>query len=268
MFLLFSLTKMTNEWYSYVKGFDEMLCECLLTCGRNSLNIVHGSLRSEGDINPAPILIMHMDVEDRVVTMSPDMATVGQEMEGMRIRIQKSLEMVPRIAQKLGLPKELHGRSFADLFMDDPAANEIHDKILLEIEYNKEELNQYVMRWVPFKYIWETSEEEFIKNITDSDQSAEVFEGSIEHYTTQGDVVTMQDTITNVYFVMVNVSRMKNTVLDFIERFQMININLLTKQTASRVKSELRRLFLIAYYRFCYCIQTLFCRSIPLYQKE
>lgn len=229
---------MTNEWYSYVKGFDEMLCECLLTCGRNSLNIVHAALRSEGDINPAPLVIMHMDIEDSAIVMSPDMYTISQVMENMRIRIQKSLAMVPRIAQKLGLPKELHGRSFADLFMEDPTANEIHDKILLEIEYNKEELNQYLSRWLPFKYIWETTDEEFIENITNSDQSADVFEASIEHYSTQADVITMQDTITNVYFVIINISRMKNSLLDFIEKFQLLNITLLTKQTASRVKSK------------------------------
>lgn len=227
---------MTNEWYSYVKGFDEMLCECLLTCGRNSLNVVHAALRSEGDINPAPLVIMHIDVENGAIMMSPDMFTIGDIMETMRTRVRKSLEMVPRIAQKLGLPKELHGRPFADLFMEDAAANEIQDKILLEVEYNKEELNQYVARWFPFKYIWETSDEDFVANIAASDKSAEVFEGSIEHYTSQADVITMQDTITNVYFVMVNISRLKNTLLDYIERFQMLNINLLTKETSTRVK--------------------------------
>lgn len=227
---------MTNEWYSYVKGFDEMLCECLLTCGRNSLNVVHAALRSEGDINPAPLVIMHVDVEDRAITMSPDMDTISLLMENMRTRVQKSLEMIPRIAQKLGLPKELHGRSFAELFMEDPTANEIQLKILLEIEYNKEELSQYVLKWMPYKYIWETTEEEFVASITSSTQNAEVFEGSIDHYTSQADIVTMHDTITNVYFVMLNITRMKNTLLDYIERYQVLNINLLTKQTSSRVK--------------------------------
>uniref|UniRef100_A0A1I8MW68 Dynein axonemal heavy chain 2 n=1 Tax=Musca domestica TaxID=7370 RepID=A0A1I8MW68_MUSDO len=231
---------MTAEWYKYVHRFEDMLAEALLICARNSLNNVYFALRSEGDINPAPIIIISIDIQDQKLSLSPTMATIETLMMGMLSRIHSSLEAIPRIAQKLEMPRELCRQPFAKLMMEDAIIADIQEKISIEVDYSKEEIDKFVHNWTGCSDIWECSEAAFVKRIEDTDQTADIFEDSIESYSSQAELIAMKDAIVNVYFIMVNQTALKNTIMDYIERWQLLNVKLLTKRATSRIKSVYR----------------------------
>lgn len=230
---------MTSEWYEYVLKFDNMLAEALLICARNSLNNVYNALRSEGDVNPSPIIIVLVDVEGQNLSFKPDMETIKLVLVDMYERIYKSLCSVPRIAKKLELPTKLAGRPFSELMKADKICNETQDSICLEIEYNIAELELFSKGWNFFNEIWLTTEDEFITNITETDQTGFVFESSIESLTAKAEVIGSKESIENVYFLMIDQTLLKNTLMDFIEKWQLLNIKLLTKRASSRIKSKL-----------------------------
>lgn len=229
---------MVTEWHSYVNKFDEMLAEALLICARNSLNNVYCALRSEGDINPAPIIIMSIDIEEKEITLKPSMATVESLMMSMRDRIHSSLVAIPRIAEKLDLPLELRGKPFAQMMKNDAIVLDIQEKISLEVDYNKEEIDKFVSCWAIYNDIWVCSEDTFTRRIEETDQTADIFEDSIESYSNQAEMVAMKDPIVNVYFIMVNQTALKNTMMDYIEMWQLLNIKLLTSRASSKIKSK------------------------------
>lgn len=232
---------MTTEWYNYANQIDKMLAEALLISARNSLNNVFLALKSEGDITPAPLIILEIDIEktEQQIILTPNMDTVGSIMQKMYWRIHKSLESIPRLAEKLDLPKELCGKPFVTLYIEDETIKDTQEKISLEIEYCKDEMENFMQNYQFLSYIWETSEEEFIQSIEMTTQTAEIFEDSIESYSSQAENVAMRDAVTNVCFLMVNQTPLKNTIVDCIEKWQLVNIKLLTKKATSRIKSKL-----------------------------
>ncbi|KAM7351793.1 dynein heavy chain 2, axonemal kl-2 isoform 2-T2 [Cochliomyia hominivorax] len=234
------IDEMLPEWYEYVKRFDNMLAEALIICARNSLNKVYSSISSEGDITPSPIILIIADIEDQSIVLNPDMKTIEHIMLNMYDRIYNSLKNVPRISEKLELPAKLIGPPYADQMKSDANISEIQDKISLEIDYNKEEMDRFIAGWNIFDDIWTTNEDEFIMKIEQSEQTADIFEESIETYSAQSEVIATKDAIVNVYFVMVNQTALKSSILDIIEKWQLLNIKLLTKRAASRIKSVYR----------------------------
>ena len=229
---------MITEWYMYVVQFDNMLAEACMICARNSMNNVYHALCSEGDINPAPLIIINADIEDKKISLTPDIQVIESIMENMCNRIISSLNSIPRIAERLGLPAEHIGPTFSELMKSDTTISEIQEKICAEVEFNKEEMDVYVSDWDNLSEIWEMSEDEFIKRIEITEQTADVYEDSIETFSANAEVVSMKDPIATVYFLMINQTALKNSLLDYIEQWQLLNIKLLTKRSSSRVKSK------------------------------
>lgn len=230
--------QMASDWYNYVLQFDKMLAEALLTCARNSMNNVYFSLRSEGDISPAPLIIIMADVENQKVTLQPTMDTIDQLMKTMHERVFRSLNRIPRIADKLNLPPDYIGPAFAQLMQTDLLIEETKEKICLEIAYNKEEIDEFLLRWCVFDSLWMMTEEEFVKQMAESKQTGDVFESSIESYSSMAELIATKNAVENVYFLMVNQTLLKNTLMDYIEKWQLLNVKLLTKKASSRIKSK------------------------------
>lgn len=209
-----------------------------MICARNSMNNIYRSLCSEDDIHPAPLIIINADIEDKKILLRPDIKTIEVLMVNMCERIISSINSVPRIAERLGLPAEHVGPSFSELSRLDTIFCEIQDKICVEVEYSKEEMDVYISNWNELSNIWEMNENEFIESIALTDQTADVYEDSIETFSGHAEVVSMKDPIANVYFLMINQTALKNSILDYIEQWQLLNIKLLTKRSSSRIKSK------------------------------
>ncbi|XP_013098623.2 dynein axonemal heavy chain 2 [Stomoxys calcitrans] len=227
---------MASEWYTYVNRFDAMMSEAMLICARNSLNNVYSALRSESDISPPPIIIVSIDVQEQKLVLNPTMEAVESLILSMIQRIRKSLESVDRIALKLEMPEELIGPPFAELMDNDSVIAEIQEKIGNEVDYSREEIEKFMDTWTEYKDIWECSEEEFTRRIEDTEQTANVFEDSIESYSSKAEIIAMKEAIVNVYFIMANQTALKNTLMDYIERWQLQNVSLLTKRATARIK--------------------------------
>ncbi|KAL9923028.1 dynein heavy chain 2, axonemal kl-2 [Glossina fuscipes fuscipes] len=234
------IDEMATEWYNYVTQFDEMLAEALLICSRSSLSVVYNSLCSVGDIHPAPLIIMNVNIENRIISLQPSMDEIANVMLSMHARVAKSIGAMPRISTKLGLPKELQGEPFSQVMAMDPEIIELQDQINLEVDYNREEIDNFVLSWKPQSFIWERTEGEYIDKIEGTNQAAKVFDESIELMSTQAERISIRETVINVYFIMVNQSKLKQTLMDFIEQWQLLNIKLLTKRATSRLKKVYR----------------------------
>jgi len=69
-----------------------------------------------------------------------------------------------------------------------------------------------------------------------SSRTAGVFEGGIEHYSALADDVIFEDAITNVYFVLINQNALKSTILDWIEKWQALNIKMLLDHASNLMR--------------------------------
>lgn len=156
----------------------------------------------------------------------------------MSQRIYTIFNEFPRIGTKLELPKEVQEMPFTKLLQNDTECKEMQGYIDAEVEYNKSEITIFLFRWNYFKNVWEKTEEEFVKTLEATNQLASDFEISIEFYNQLADDLAIQDSISNVYFTLISVNLLKNTIMDYIEKWQLLNVRMLTKRATSRIKSE------------------------------
>lgn len=229
---------MPTEWYSFVNLFDDMLATAFLTSARNSLTMVASSLHRDSDMAAAPILVMESDIKERQVILSPDMNTIANLLSGNIDRVHNILEQFPRIGHKMKLPKEHQSDPFSKVFREDCECAELIRNVQAEIKHEREEIDGYISFWNSHRELWETTELEFTKRVKATQMTADIFEASIEYYSAMADDISFVDAITHVYFILMNQNYIKSSILDWIEKWQALNIKILLSHSFSLIRCK------------------------------
>ncbi|KAH8298135.1 hypothetical protein KR018_007353 [Drosophila ironensis] len=232
--------EMSTEWIAFVNDMDDMLASSLMTSALGSLTKLFEALHCGEDMAPAPILVLESDVQDGRIVFNPDMDTVASIINEIIDNIRTMLDQFPRLGYKLKLPKEKQRQGFAAVFREDQDCSELMRSIQAEIGRQRQEMEKYVEHWNRHRILWETTEEGFRKRIRAGTRTAGVFEGGIEHYSALADDVSFEDAITSVYFILVNQNALKSTLLDWIEKWQALNIQMLLDHASNCMGSLYR----------------------------
>ncbi|KAH8339425.1 hypothetical protein KR074_005356 [Drosophila pseudoananassae] len=232
--------EMSTSWIAYVNDMDDMLASSLMTSARGSLTKLFEALHCDEHMAPAPIIVIESDIKDGSIVLSPDMDTIANLINGIIDNIRTMLDQFPRLGYKLKLPKEQQRPGFAEVFREDQDCSELMRSIQAEISRQRQELEKYEEHWNRHRILWDTTEEGFRKKIKTSSRTAGVFEGGIEHYSALADDVSFEDAITTVYFILVNQNALKSTILDWIEKWQALNIRILLDHASNCMGSLYR----------------------------
>lgn len=88
------------------------------------------------------------------------------------------------------------------------------------IEKNVEKIRDYVDSWNLFRMIWEMDIDQFMTMYRSRGLELDEFEGSMTKYFDVSNQVLMQDTVTTVTFVVLNSSKLKKVVLEYIAKWK------------------------------------------------
>lgn len=231
---------MALEWYNYINNIDDMLATAFLTSARNSLSIICTALHRETDIAASPVLVMESDIKDRQIELSPSMDIVGELINGIVYRIQNILKQFPRVSNKLKLPKEHQPNPFPKIFKEDSECIELISNLEAEIKYQREEVERYISFWNSHRALWETTDSSYIKRVKATDLTADIFESFIKYYSTLADDISFVDAISHVYFILMNQNFIKNSILDYIEKWQTLNIKILLSHSFYLIRGKSR----------------------------
>lgn len=229
---------MASEWYSFVNLFDDMLSIAFLTSARNSLTMVISSLHRDSDMAAAPIIVMESDIKDRKIILSPDMDTIANLLSGNIDRIHNILEQFPRIGNKMKIPREHQSDSFSKVFREDLECADLIRNVEAEIKHERDEIDGYISFWNSHRALWETTESEFTNRVKATSMTADIFETSIEYYSAMADDISFVDAITHVYFILMNQNYIKSSILDWIEKWQALNIKILLSHSFSLIRCK------------------------------
>lgn len=218
---------MTTQWYNYVNVIDDMLATALLTSARNSLSMVCATLHRENDMAASPVVVMQSDIKDRRIELVPSMDNVDELIRGIIYRIESILQQFPRLCNKMKLPKEQQSNTFLKVFREDLDCIELIFNAKAEVIHQQEEIERYILFWNEHRALWETTDTIYIKRVKSTDLTADVFESFIKFYSTLADDISFIDAISHVYFILMNQNYIKNSVLDYIEKWQTLNIKIL-----------------------------------------
>lgn len=229
---------------------DDMLASSFVSCARSSLELLLAALHCDEDMAPAPILVMESDVKDSRIVLTPDMPTIGAVLRGTVDRVQSLVDQFPRLGYKLKLPKAQRRPNFARAFREDAECSELVRRIEAEIARQQEQMDLYVSHWQQHHALWELTEEAFTQRVLASAKTAGVFEGGIEHYSSLADDITFVNAIAHVHFVLINQNPIKSTLLDWIEKWQALNIKILLDHATALIQCT----YVYLYIPLFYCI--------------
>lgn len=230
--------ELPGEWHHYVNVFDDMLASALLCCVRSTLELLQEALHSEEGMPPVAILVTESDIKDSQIVFSPDMQTIGKVLRGIIDRVKTLVDQFPRLGHKVKLPKEQRRPGFAREFRDDIECSALVRNIEAEITRQQEQIADYVKNWQKHQKLWQMTEETFTARLMKSSKTAGVFEGGIEHFSAVADEINFMDAIAHVHFLLINQNPIKNTLLDWIEKWQALNIKVLLDYATSRIQCK------------------------------
>lgn len=186
---------------------------------------------------------MESDVKDSQIVFTPDMQLIGRVLRGIIDRVNCLVDQFSRLGHKLKLPKEQRRSGFARVFREDVECSEVVRRIEAEIARQHDQIADYVAHWRQHHALWEMTDEAFTQRLVASAKTAGVFEGGIEYYSSLADDISFVDAIAHVHFVLINQNPIKSTLLDWIEKWQALNIQFLLDHATSLIQCKLLSTF-------------------------
>ncbi|KAH8378166.1 hypothetical protein KR093_009808 [Drosophila rubida] len=232
--------ELPTEWQQYVNVFDDMLASAFLSCIRSALEALQDALHREDNMPSTPILVMESDVKDGQIVFTPDMQLIAKQLRGIIDRVNSLVDQFPRLGHKLKLPKEQRRPGFARAFREDAECSELVRSIEAEIARQHAQIADYVAHWTKHSALWQLTDEVFEQRVLSSAKTAGVFEGYIEYYSALADDISFVDAIAHVHFVLINQNPIKTTLLDWIEKWQALNMKLLLNHATALIQSLYR----------------------------
>lgn len=210
--------QMANEWLEYIRKMDRLVQDALKLCARNSMQRLYNALHGDGNLGPAPLLRVDVDLADAKIVFAPTMREISDYLSGISSSIVASIKLIPRLFDKFGLPNREHLLEFHAIIVDDEEFDRLQHGVLEELTHNQLQLGQYVQMWTAFKWIWETEKEKFFAQF--GAENAAAFDTNITMHDETSIQVSAQEQTTAVYFMEMNGSRIKASIERHIEEWK------------------------------------------------
>ncbi|XP_037958785.1 dynein-1-beta heavy chain, flagellar inner arm I1 complex [Teleopsis dalmanni] len=226
-------------WHNYVNQIDAMLETALLICGRNSLQYVLEVVQCTTNdvcLPPVPLLYVEVDICEQVIQLTPDVNSVTSIFNGMFERIATCLQQYPRLSVQMHIAEHLHQTSFSETFANDAESKKIQENIACEMDYSVEEITKYLKFWEQYRKVWDYSDNEGVEEVSISSSIASEYEQRIQHYSDLADEIALMDSVRNVHLFVIKQNRMRNSLMDCIEKRQLDIINMLLELIANKLE--------------------------------
>ncbi|XP_031338901.1 dynein heavy chain 2, axonemal-like isoform X2 [Photinus pyralis] len=226
---------MGEEWIKYVLNFDRLIEEALTVCVKNSLLVMYEALHGDGSTLPSPILKLEANLKRNRINFEPSLADVGYVISDTLPSITNTLKSLPRLADKFGI-QVASLRPFHKIISEDQECQKLQNLLNEEVTVNVRHMHTYLAIWEPFRDMWEVDKERFMARYEQQKPSAAQFDSNIGRYTEVANNVQIQESVSNVHFIVVNSVELKKSIIDHCIDWQNNLCALLHKLTVEKVR--------------------------------
>lgn len=150
------------------------------------------------------------------------------------------MKLFPRLCDKFQIELDDEQTPYYKIIEEDEDCKILQKRITDEIQHNSELLNNYTEIWLPFKSQWEVDKNIFMRKYEAMDIDSATFDANIGRFSEVANQVSMQETITTVYFLIVYANNLKNSILSHIDDWQKRHTELLRKKSYEKITSKLK----------------------------
>lgn len=235
---------MAHEWLDYIRKFDNLVEEALRCCVRNSLQTIFNVLHGDGTMGPSPLLLTDVDLYENdfkftSIHFSPSFREISDFLKSLSNIVVDTLSLFPRLFEKFKLPTRSDLQPYDIVIKDDVEFGRLKNAIIDEVAYCQQQMFEYQSVWRQFESIWEVDKVEFMRRFDEDD--ANIYDQNINTHMETANEVQLQETITNAYFIDVNATKIKASVIAQIDEWKELYLEVLKKKAYDRITSRTRR---------------------------
>nr|CAD7568025.1 unnamed protein product [Timema californicum] len=221
--------EMGKVWTDYIHKMDTLLEEAIKLCCRSSLQIILNILHGEGVSGPSPFISLSILLVDLKLTFSPTIQEISGLVRNVKQQLVHSLRPIPRLHEKFRVPAN-HLVAFHESIDKDNECVKIQNLINEEMLTNTNMIINYAKTWDQFRTVWDVNKDLFISRYENLDPPVSSFESDISRYSEVAINVLSQESVSHVYFLIINCSLLKQSIVEHCVEWQR-TLTLLLKNT-------------------------------------
>lgn len=215
------LTSYTAEmWVEYVRNIDALAEFAIVNCAKSTLMGVFTLLKGKSELKPEPFIKVDVFLEGREIVIVPSMGNIARALQRIYLDIIKSVSIFPRLNEKFDLVPSATITDFYEVVERDESFISCIKNINDVIELNAEKTTQYIRTWLKFQFIWELDASRFMSKFQESGLELKEFESRMIKLIDLESEVKAQDNEVTVTFLKINVSQLKQDVLNLVAKWK------------------------------------------------
>ncbi|XP_034231069.1 dynein heavy chain 2, axonemal [Thrips palmi] len=227
------MNNMMDHWARFVSKMDLLVEEALRLCFKNSLQVMYEVLHGDGTTGPSPLIVLRTDLLNNQITFEPTLLEVGTMVSRVLRSFLDSLKGVPRLWERFNT-KVVHP-SFYQVIENDEECKKLQASLNQEMTTTVEQLKEHLTRWEPFRDMWEVNKDQFIASYEKMNAPISEFDLAIAKYSATAENVQLLETTSQVHFLLINSSALKQAISEHCTMFSTLVSTLLRKLANEKI---------------------------------
>jgi dynein heavy chain len=205
-----------SYWLKYIQKIDNMIEDAARSTLKKSLLEISKAINGESkshDSEIHPLFKVNFVLEIQKVEFSPSFNRLEEVVNKVARDMITSISVLPRLAQFFAADASKTSVKIYDVIANEDDINKIFVNIQTGMINNSTKCQNYLHNWDPYKEIWEINKDAFIRRYAKLKPALSTFDADINRYNEVANNAQKEETLTNINFVKLDCSPLKNAIV-------------------------------------------------------
>lgn len=231
-----------GHWVKYIQKIDTRIEDAARATVKKSLLEISKAINGEGknrdgggEIHPLFKVNVVLDVQK--VDFSPNFNHLEQVVNKIAREMIATISVLPRLAQLLAPETSKLATKIYDIVSNEEDILKIFQNIQTGMINNAAKCQTYLHNWDSYREIWEINKDAFIRRYAKLKPPLSTFDADINRYNEVSNNTQKEETLSNINFVRLDCSSLKNSLVAHCTAWQgklttLLNSNAVTELSA------------------------------------
>nr|XP_020476144.1 LOW QUALITY PROTEIN: dynein heavy chain 2, axonemal [Monopterus albus] len=229
-----------EQWLTYTEKVDYMVEEAFRTNIKSSMKKLSRAINRNSKTSPNPLfnvlLVLHQATPQATpkVEFSPTLGKLAQ-IVNILPQLINTISEFKRLSELLTGTQSQRNPIHISIGQDEEI-RKIQAAVATEMAVNANHLQTSLETWDKYRGIWETNKDTFLKRYQRLNPPVTAFDADIHRYTEKAHSVQQEETVQNIWFVMLDCSPLKSSLVQQCSEWQARFTQLLSHMASTRLQ--------------------------------
>ena len=226
-----------REWNAFVESMDKNVEDALRQTVKRSLQELSRSINGDAKTEVQPLFQIHVTLQGSKVEFKPSISELTQTVNTASKEAIATTGELPRLAEVLRDSAAAEGRpSFYTQIANDEDILKVLVQVMTGMREISPRLSKYLTTWDRYKHIWDVDKDAFMRRYAKANRALGAFETDITRYKELQQDIQSEEGITNVGFIRIDSSPLKQSLVAHCHTWQTKFTQLLNNNAATELR--------------------------------